>query len=350
MKRVSEIQAWQHNVYLSTAQADKAVDEDQPLPAQTASSIGIYTKCEQLAQSIKGVIEKTSTHGTAALVSAGNATSGCIGKRFKPKLQALKDDETTDNLSKSHGPIKNGVSINNKDTTTFIWAVLWNNLAVCDFYLNAGRVSPLDPDPHGTRALIHAAKAGNPALCALILRHTATEEVDHLDPSLHSALYYATLRNHLRTCQVLLSFGASAGSIPGSSTTALHTSALKGHDILITLFLAVGTDIEVQDGLGLTPLHIAVMNENVATAKLLLNHGADVNAKSEGNKGPLAFATTTYNVLMVWLLLERGANPHMEDVGGWSPWKGVMLAESAGKGETWRLRRLESMRELMEKN
>ncbi|KAJ5668101.1 uncharacterized protein N7477_006671 [Penicillium maclennaniae] len=127
----------------------------------------------------------------------------------------------------------------------------------------------------GMRPLIIAAQRGWTSMVELLLSNRAATEV--LDSLGCSALYCATIENHVEVVRLLLSHGANANKQAGGSS-ALSSAVACNRVELVRMLLEYGADVDTTTAsTGSTPLTRAAQSGNAGMTRLLLENGANIH-------------------------------------------------------------------------
>lgn len=73
------------------------------------------------------------------------------------------------------------------------------------------------------------------------------KDIDTLDESGFSALHWASFYGQLKTCSLLLDFGANANVMANNFVSPLHLAASSGHHEVIKLLLSKGANVSQMD-------------------------------------------------------------------------------------------------------
>ena len=180
--------------------------------------------------------------------------------------------------------------------------------------------------------LLHAAATGEkdcPELCELLLKHSA--KIDAVDDNGNQPLHLASLRGHIRTGNLLVSYGAETNVVNKYGLTLLHAAATGEKDSpeLCEILLKHGARIDAVGAEGNQPLHLAGWKGHAETCKLLVSHGADTNAVNKQGQTSLHAAATGEkdSPELCEILLKHGARIDAVDAEGNQPlhlagWKG----------------------------
>jgi ankyrin repeat protein len=160
-----------------------------------------------------------------------------------------------------------------------------------------------------TSTIFDLAKNGN---IAELEKYTGN--VDVLDWSGRTPLFYAIQTNHLLCVKWLVQNGAAVNNYGDDGWGPIHLAAKSGHfDCVLYLVEKGGANVNTQTRETLTsdsctPLSLVVKNGGFHCAKYLLDKGADVNVPQK--HGPLFHAANNGDVLTMELLLSNGAYPY----------------------------------------
>ena len=233
-----------------------------------------------------------------------------------------------------------------------------------------------EPDILDDKAIIHAAKAGNCGMMALLLREGADVSVTTSNNPYRftsgTALHFAAQDGNLAMVQLLLDHGADVEATPFSpggsyersplgcaisscrediaalliqkianvrGPTAsqlalqcvLHRAAQDGKEEAALRVLRKGANPNTVSEQGRTALHEVCRFEHVGIAKFLIQQGADPRRADKSGRTPLHEAADGIRGLdglqVVQLLLENGAEVEARDMN-----QRVPLHEAAGQG------------------
>jgi ankyrin repeat protein len=176
--------------------------------------------------------------------------------------------------------------------------------------------------------------------------------INAVDDSGRSALYFAAVRGCVETLKVLLSAGAQVDIIANNGWCALHCAVEKGwlglvkilvkvttepldedHGYgspwylalkqgdpdIVSVFIQAGVDLNKSFGPAkLLPLTVAANFHHTAIIAMLVEHGADVNGVNTKGSSVLITALCAGNLPTVSSLLDLGADPHLTDSHGFT--------------------------------
>jgi|CZKN01.1.fsa_nt_gi ankyrin repeat protein len=145
--------------------------------------------------------------------------------------------------------------------------------------------------------------ATDPAKVKALLAEVCVD-VNPVDKSANTPLYYAAREGKAEVIQLLLQAGAKVGVRGEYQLTPLHEAAGKGSVAAATLLVAAGADVDAADDQNLTPLYNAVAARSPEMVKFLLAHGAKVNTASAA----LSAAAGNGDVEILRQLLAAGAS------------------------------------------
>lgn len=141
--------------------------------------------------------------------------------------------------------------------------------------------------------------------------------VDAIDHSLSTPLFYAVQGNKPLVVRRLLAKGAKANSTAQNGEQTVFHAAIKNSNLdIILLLLDAGANIQAGSSSRETPLHLAVEAGNIRITKLLLDRGANLQARNKDGRTPFHNVTTRE---MVSLLLQKGALLQAGDLSAASP-------------------------------
>ena len=155
-------------------------------------------------------------------------------------------------------------------------------------------------------ALFDAAARGAKAIVEMLLDYGAKAGTTCSDHT--TALQAAVFHGHLDIAKLLLAAGACPNADPGHFGTALAISASQGNEEMTTILIEAGADPNQQDGEIGTPLHWAAMAARVRVVQLLPNAGADPNPRNEQSGNVLQWAELSGCKEVVELLRVAGAD------------------------------------------
>jgi ankyrin repeat protein len=139
--------------------------------------------------------------------------------------------------------------------------------------------------------------------------------INALDESGNTALYYAVSQNHVQLIKLLVANGADVNIVSkNSGDTLLHTACGGEGDVeVVCLLISLGMNVNARNLSGETPLYLASQASSDDVVFILLEFGADPNIADKEGKTPLhqAFFINVLNIL-----LKRGANPNIRDTNG----------------------------------
>ena len=166
-------------------------------------------------------------------------------------------------------------------------------------------------DGHGRTPLHVAAHAkAHDAMRALV---KAGANPNALDQDRYDIVTIAAVADDLRTLEVALELGGSAGNVTSRyDGTALIAAAHLGHDGVVRTLVRAGAPLDHVNNLGWTALIESIVlgdggARHVATMKVLIDGGADVNRADRSGATPLALARRRGFAAMVALLEAAGA-------------------------------------------
>lgn len=137
--------------------------------------------------------------------------------------------------------------------------------------------------------------------------------VNALDSSGKSALYFAIERGNEALAQLLLGKGANPNLRDIGKLPVLFYAIEHGLDGTVRSLIRFGANVEAKDRSGNTTLHAAVMCNSHSIVQLLLEYEVNINKKNDVGQTPLYLAVRQGSSQIVQLLLENGANIQVTD-------------------------------------
>lgn len=144
------------------------------------------------------------------------------------------------------------------------------------------------------------------------------DDINKMDSSGKTVLFYAIERNNKLQVEQLLAQGANVNVINYRGHTPLHAAALsnvdESHFKITEVLLRRGVDVNAQDYEGRTPLYYLVENCNSNIIQLFFKFGCDANIVDRHRCKPL-FRAVRYNsnVDVVQLLIDHDSNINYRD-------------------------------------
>lgn len=133
-------------------------------------------------------------------------------------------------------------------------------------------------------------------------------------------LHQAARDDRLEAVEMFLKkFPEQVNVLDGSGRTPLYWAARAGHIDVCEVLLANGADVNATTSEGYTPLHGAVYYKEMETVERLLEKGADVNIKSNEGETPLHWAVSGGKTKLIELLIAKGADLNAKDHDGKTP-------------------------------
>lgn len=153
----------------------------------------------------------------------------------------------------------------------------------------------------------------------------STANIDQLDSTGMSPLWWAASRGDVEAVRLLLAYGASVTSpfrLTQNGQQPLHVAA---NEEIIYLLLRHGADIRERDSKGRTPLHVFSFKGpsrggSLTLLEAVLRQSADPNACTPSGSTPLHYAAMYGLVEYIVLLLQWGADlERRKYVDGYTP-------------------------------
>ncbi|MFK7802362.1 MAG: ankyrin repeat domain-containing protein [Anaerolineae bacterium] len=167
------------------------------------------------------------------------------------------------------------------------------------------------------KALIKAAQKDDVVKITDLL--AAGADVNTIDKaSEFTPITIATVRNNLKTFELLKEAGADLSHIDKRNNTLLHHAAFEnGTNIAEILLTENVIDLEARRSkFGFTPLLVAAFQGNVEMVELLIANGADIEAKDDWGDTPVNVAAWDGRLAVIEKLLELGAQVDVKNQGG----------------------------------
>lgn len=127
-------------------------------------------------------------------------------------------------------------------------------------------------------------------------------DLNTIDVSGNTALYYAALGNHVPIMVMLLQHGANPNLVVADGCTPL-IGAAWGNTAAVRALLELGADVNQAENSGMTALMWAAHGGHAGVIETLLRHGADVNARDNHGFTALMYAAAHGLATPVKLLL-----------------------------------------------
>ena len=157
------------------------------------------------------------------------------------------------------------------------------------------------------RRIVEAAKAGDKAAVASLLRQRASVNTPEADGT--TALHWAVRGNDLETADRLIRAGADVKAANRYGVTAIYLAGVNGNAALIERLLGAGVDANAMGPEGETALMTVARSGSVEAAKVLLGHGAAVDARESWHgQTALMWAAAQRHPLVIRELLAHGAD------------------------------------------
>jgi ankyrin repeat protein len=143
--------------------------------------------------------------------------------------------------------------------------------------------------------LIAAVLKNDRAMVEQLLRDKA--DPNSIDKDNRTPLMHAAIAGHPELCRVLIEGGADVNAQDKGGYTALHFAAQNSQVLCAEALCKSGASVDIQDSYGNTPLWRAVFSSQGRgeMIHLLLNCGADRSIKNKSGKSPLDLANTIGN-------------------------------------------------------
>ena len=125
-------------------------------------------------------------------------------------------------------------------------------------------------------SLLHKITVGLSSLDLLsVVKSLSLAEINGLDGTGRTALWWAAARGNDEHVKILLSYGASHSLLLESGSSSLHTAAYMQRKKCLRSLLEAGAEVNQTDGRKCLPFMRATMSTgNIDALKLLLSHGA----------------------------------------------------------------------------
>lgn len=133
-------------------------------------------------------------------------------------------------------------------------------------------------------------------------------QVNILDNSDQSPLYYASAAGHTEIVKFLLAHGANIEAGNDKDETPLAKAARFNHYDTVKTLLEHGAETNCRDFLGRTPLHEATVQSGKEMIDLLISYGADISARNKYDSTPLHEAVSHNQIKAAKALVENGAD------------------------------------------
>ena len=162
-------------------------------------------------------------------------------------------------------------------------------------------------------ALHEAAKAGNTAVCKLLLDRGAG--VDLPNATKHTALHLAVTEGHTETAKLLLDHHFNPMNAAVFESPVLHYAANEGNKEFIQALVEAQADPEAPNIHGHRALHFAARRGHRDFVEQMFTSvpQLDGNSRDIDGKTPLHLAAAAGHLSTVQLLLEKGAQPTVLD-------------------------------------
>lgn len=168
-------------------------------------------------------------------------------------------------------------------------------------------------------ALARAAWSGHVDTVRLLLERGCDPDVGDSEDAYGRALHRAAWHGRLEIMTLLLDHGANIESVDNTRESALFFAVKQGQLEAAALLLDRGANVNATSEYGSTPLQSAAWHGHVAMAKLLLDHGANVNARTRHDGTPLHAAAKRGYFDLVELFLEHPVDMNILDVDQKTP-------------------------------
>ena len=210
-------------------------------------------------------------------------------------------------------PCKDGESSKTFETRALYHAARAGNDNIIDLLIRFG--CDLDVKWDGQTALIVAASHSHEEIVELLARNKASLDVRE-DRALGTVLHLICDRGLHGAMQSLLNYGADVNARDKDQATPLHVATMRGDSTGVRILLENGADVSVIDREGFGPLQGAAEFGFTTIMNQLLDHGAKIDTQS----GPVHYtalhtAAGFNQPAMVELLLQRGADINQQQRG-----------------------------------
>lgn len=198
-----------------------------------------------------------------------------------------------------------------KGVTALLLAAGKGKVQVVELLIKLGANVTLQRGKYQMSALHCAAKGGHLAVVKVLL-DADSSNINALDGTGCTALYWTTRKGYVKIADFLLDHGADTEKTR-ADWRPLHTACTRDDLAMVTLLLSKGARVNATMEFGITPLDFTATQGSVEVATVLLDAGADVNNQDEKTATtPLHRAAIRGDVAMVSLLISRGARVDAE--------------------------------------
>lgn len=133
-------------------------------------------------------------------------------------------------------------------------------------------------------------------------------DVDQVDYSGGTALFWATVNDNHGLMQLLVDNGAEINRPNNEGSTALMVASFHGRLETVRQIVKLGADVNYLDTEGMTAIFDAARGGHVEVVQFLIESGARVDIKNEQDDTALDYAKANKNDEIILLLQEAGAD------------------------------------------
>ncbi len=299
---------------LLKAGADIAITDKQGMtPLHTASEIGSLDVVKILLEykpdiSARNKLKQTplilaalNGHAkVAALLIENGATSGvklidAVISGDEEKIKALLGDKP---------------EIDQEDMVTggtaLHWAARAGNTALCKILLSKG-ASVESTDKDRNTPLHYAATLASPETLKVLV--DAGGNIHAKNKINRTVLFFACEASQTEIVRYLITKDASVTDVDRLKFTPLHLAAKAGNSKIAKMLVGKGASVKARALRNTTVLHLGVESGDTATVGFLLEKDADIKRSNSKHFSALGIATNRRDVAMIKFLLSRGAKP-----------------------------------------